>query len=94
MNTAAESMTPKAAREAIKAGAARAVARAKEIRPFRVLPPISVRVELNSVPLADLMSLMPGNERTAPRAVSFTAGSMRMVIRTLNTMSAMSFMLR
>jgi D-amino peptidase len=94
MNTAAESMTPKAAREAIRAAAARAVGRAKEIKPFRVLPPITVRVQLNSIPLADLISLLPGTERTAPAAVTFVAGSMRTVIRTLNSMSAMSFMLR
>jgi D-amino peptidase len=94
MNSCAESMTPKAAREAIRAAAVRAVGRAKEATPFRVPPPITVRVQLNSVALADLMSLLPGTERTAPEAVTFTAGSMRTVLRTLNSMSAMSFMLR
>lgn len=94
MNSCAESMTPKAAREAIRAAAVRAVGRAKEAKPFRVPPPITVRVQLNSVALADLMSLLPGTERTAPEAVTFTAGSMRTVLRTLNSMSAMSFMLR
>lgn len=94
MNSAAESMTPKAAREAIQAAAARAVGRVKDVKPFRVPPPIVVRVELNTVALADLMSLLPGTDRPAPEAVLFTADSMRSVIRTLNCMSAMSFMLR
>jgi D-amino peptidase len=94
MNSTADSLTPAAAREAIKEGAARAVARIKEIKPFRVLPPMTVRVELNSVALADLMSLMPGTQRPKPEVVTYTAGSMRSVIRTLNCFSAMSFMLR
>jgi len=94
MNGCAESMTPQAAREAIRAAAARAVRRAKEIRPFRIAPPMAVRVELNTVALADLMSLLPGTGRPAPEVVTYTAGSMGSVIRTLNCMSAMSFMLR
>lgn len=94
MNSCAESMTPAAAREAIRAAAARAVGRARRIEPFRIAPPMTVRVELNTVALADLMSLLPGTERPAPEVVAYTAASMRSVIRTLNCMSAMSFMLR
>jgi D-amino peptidase len=94
MSSAADSLTPSEARKAIKEAASRAVARAREIKPFRVLPPMNVRVELNSVALADLMSLLPGTLRPAPEVLTYTAGSMRSVIRTLNCFSAMSFMLR
>lgn len=94
MNSAADSVTPKKAHELIRAAATRAVGRAKEIRPFRIAPPMNVRVELNNVALADLMSLLPGTERPAPEVVTYTAGSMKSVIRTLNCFSAMSFMLR
>jgi len=94
MSSAAESMSPKAARAAIQEAARRAVGRTKDVKPLRIPPPITVRLELNTVALADLMSLLPGTERVAPEVLTYTAGSMFSAIRTLNCFSAMSFMLR
>lgn len=68
---AAASMTPAAAREAIRDGARAAVAGAPSARPYRFGAPIELAVDLVRTEQADLVATIPGFERTGGRSVRF-----------------------
>jgi len=70
---AADSLTPLAACDAIRAGARDAVARAAQARPFVFDPPVTMEIELARVECADFVELMPDFVRTGGRTVRFTA---------------------
>jgi len=70
---AADSLTPQAACDAIRAGARDAVARAAEAEPFVFEPPIAMEIELARVECADFVELMPDFVRTGGRTVRFVA---------------------
>jgi D-amino peptidase len=72
-NAAADSMTPGAARAAIRAAASEAVARRHEARPYVVEPPIALDVQLAKAEQADLVEMIPRFVRTGPRSVRFVA---------------------
>ncbi|MDM9557972.1 MULTISPECIES: M55 family metallopeptidase [Bordetella] len=87
-------LSPAAARRAIAAAAEAAVRGMAGAVPLRIAAPIECRLQTQSSALADLFCMWPALERVDGVTVRFTAGSMQDAIRTLNSLSAMSFMLR
>jgi D-amino peptidase len=72
--SAIESLTPQAAREAIRAGAREAMGRIRHARPFTFgPPPLELTIETAGVEHADFIELMPGFARIGSRAVRFAA---------------------
>lgn len=91
------SMTPAAACGAIGVAARQAVEQAREgARAARPHAPRAARCELQaqSVAAADLFCQWPSLERVDALTLRFFAPSIEHVVRTLNCLSAMSFMLR
>ena len=71
-NYAVDSISPQAAQQAIRAGAAQAVKNAGNAKPFRFDPPVTMEIDVTRVEQADYVSLIPGFERSGPRQVRFT----------------------
>ncbi len=71
-NFAADSISPSAAQEAIRAGAVQAMRNAGNAKPFVFEPPITMEIDLASVEQADLIELIPQFQRTGSRQVRFT----------------------
>ena len=71
--SAVNSLTPQAARNAIRAGAREAIKRVEAARPFRFDPPFELIVETAMVEHADFIELLPGFVRIGGRAVRFTS---------------------
>ena len=71
-NYAVDSISPAAAQDAIRAGAAQAVKNAGNAKPFRFEAPVTMEIDLTRVEQADFVSLIPGFERSGPRQVRFT----------------------
>ena len=69
--SAVNSLTPKAACDAIRAGAREAMERLDRARPFRFDAPFELTIETAAVEHADYIELMPGFERIGGRAVRF-----------------------
>jgi len=80
--TAAVSLHPEKARAAIRAGAAEAVGRAPQLRPFLPAAPIRLEVEINKADLADLAALCHGVQRVGPHTVAYQGPDMFDVWRT------------
>lgn len=74
---AADSLHPEAARELVRDGARRAVARLAaadpELRPLRLEPPIRVAIDFDRPGRADLAALMPSLDRDGDLSVAFAA---------------------
>ena len=70
--SAVNSLTPQAAREAIRAGAREAIGRIERARPFVFDSPYELTIETAGVEHADFIELMPGFARIGGRAVRFT----------------------
>jgi D-amino peptidase len=72
---AADSLHPSVARQAITVGARRALerARAGELRPLQLPPPIEVAMELQHSGQADFAAVIPGFERVGDRGVRYQA---------------------
>jgi D-amino peptidase len=71
--SAVNSLTPRAARDAIRAGAHEAMQRIERARPFAFDPPFELTIETAGVEHADFIELMPGFARIGARAVRFTS---------------------
>ncbi len=80
-NFAASTMTPEAARRAIRREAEAAVAGAAAAKPYVFAPPIELAVRLVKTEQADLVSMIPGFERTGPRDVRFVHESFPVVFK-------------
>ncbi len=91
---AARALSPEFARNLIRDAARRALQNVHECRPFRIPGPYSLEVDLTSVALGDLASIIPIADRVGPRTVRFQAETMSSVVGWVNTLSAMSAMLR
>lgn len=65
------SMTPRAACDAIEAGAREAMNRIAEAKPFTFEPPIELTLETAHVGNADFIELIPGFERTGGRTIRY-----------------------
>ena len=68
-NYAANSISPQAAQEAIRKGAAEAVRNAGNAKPFVFEPPITMEIDLTRVEQADVIEMIPSFERIGPRRV-------------------------
>ncbi len=91
---AARALSPERARARIRAAAVAAVSEAAACRPFVIPGPYRLELDLTSVAMADLAATIPLAERIAPRGVAFAAASMAAVVGWVNTVSAMSALLR
>lgn len=80
-NYCVDSMSPERACEAIRAGAAEAIQRASEAKPFAFEPPIALDIDLAQVEQADWIELIPGFQRTGSRSVRFTHDDYTVVFR-------------
>jgi D-amino peptidase len=69
--SAVNSLTPRAACEAIRAGAREAMGRVGDARPFVFDSPFELTIETAGVEHADFIELMPGFARIGGRAVRF-----------------------
>ena len=69
----ADSLSPAAARAAIRDGMQRALGRLDEMRPYEPEPPLRGEVDFRVPVMADYACVMPGVERIGPRTVSFGA---------------------
>ncbi|HEV3195669.1 MAG TPA: M55 family metallopeptidase [Candidatus Cybelea sp.] len=67
------SLTPQAARAAIRSGAREAMGRIAQARPFTFEAPFELTIETAGVEHADFIELMPGFARIGSRAVRFGA---------------------
>jgi D-amino peptidase len=56
--------------------------------------PASITVEATSVAIADLLAMLPIVKRVDSLVIQFTSPTMRHAIRVLNSLSAMSSVLR
>ena len=77
----ADSMSPPAAQRIIREAAAGAVRRAGNAKPFTFEPPIDMRVALAKTEQADYVAMIPGFERTGPRAVRCVDDDMRTIFK-------------
>ena len=87
-------LSPAASRRAIAAAAETAVRNLKKAVPFHIPAPIECRLQTQSPALADLFCMWPTLERVDGVTLTFTTDSMQSAVRTLNSLAAMSFMLR
>ena len=76
-----DSMSPEAAREAIRAGAADAIRNITAARPYRFEPPFTLEIDLVLTEQADFVELMPSFERTGGRTVQFKHNDYRAIFR-------------
>jgi len=93
-NQVADSLSPKVACAAIEAGAREAAGRVASLRIAPVERSLQVRVQTTSTAMADLFALLPIVRRVEPATIEFVSPTMRHAVRVLNSLSAMSFMLR
>jgi D-amino peptidase len=91
---AARALSPGSARKLIRESAARALKQLDACVPFVIPGPYRLEIDLTSVVLADLASVIPAATRIAPRSVAFQAETMLAVLGWINTISAMSANLR
>ena len=90
----ATSLAPQAACAAIEAGARAAALRVPSLRIAPLKSPFSVRVQCAGPAFADLFALLPAVRRVDAATLEFASPTMRHAVRMLNSLSAMSFMLR
>ena len=79
----ARSIHPSAARQAIRKGAADAVASRSDLTPYRPEPPFVLEADVANTSCADLCALAPGTDRVGPRTVRFEADDFREAFRCL-----------
>jgi len=88
------SLSPQASCAAIEAAVARAVARCGDCQPLQLHGAIDVRVQAQTPALADLFCIWPTLERLDPETLRFDAPNIEAAVRMINSLSAMSSMLR
>ncbi|UHL63892.1 M55 family metallopeptidase [Paralcaligenes sp. KSB-10] len=88
------SLTPAAAQAAIRLAAKQAMPRIASLKPFVIAPPINCVLTVTSSGMADLFCQLPSIERVSGVVVRFNTDKVESAVRTLNSLSAMSTMLR
>ncbi|MBB4953543.1 D-amino peptidase [Agrobacterium vitis] len=88
------SLSPSQSREAIRQGVRIAVAAAKQTPAFVLPGPIAVTIEAQSTRLADLFCQWPTLVRERGNQIAFEAPTVEHALRMINSLSAMSAMLR
>ncbi len=91
---AARSLSPKRARALIHGQSEEAVRYAPTIRAFTIEGPYRLEVELNTPALCDLASIIPCATRLNSVTVAFSPESLEHALRWVNTLSALSAVLR
>lgn len=92
--TSGISLSPAQACGAIRAGVATALAQYGSARPYVLKGPVAVRIQTQSPALADLFCQWPALRRLDGDEVGFDAPSVEAAVRMVNSLSAMSSMLR
>jgi D-amino peptidase len=87
-------LSPAASRAAIREAAQAAMGNIAGLKPWRIAPPIECVLQTQSTAMADLFCTWPALERVDGVTLRFTTDSMQAAVRTLNSLAAMSFMLR
>lgn len=94
-HTSGISLSPARACAAIRAGVVAALGQGGiAARPFALRGPIAVRIETQTAALADLFCQWPTLQRLAGDEVAFEAPTVEAAVRMVNSLSAMSSMLR
>lgn len=70
-NYATDSISPEAAQQLIREGAARAIKNADKAKPYVFKAPIELEIDVSRVEQADFIELIPGFMRTGARSVRF-----------------------
>jgi D-amino peptidase len=91
--TSGISLSPQAARDAIRAGVLAALQRPRP-KPYVLKVPVHVRIQTQSPALADLFCQWPTLERLAGDEIGYEAPTVEAAVRIVNSLSAMSAMLR
>jgi len=92
--TSGISLSPAQSCAAIRAGVAAGLAQHASARPYVLAGPIAVRIQTQSPALADLFCQWPALRRLEGDEVGFEAPSVEAAVRMVNSLSAMSTMLR
>ncbi len=92
--TSGVSLSPGQACSAIRAGVAAALAQLDTARPFLLPGPIAVGLQTRTPALADLFCQWPTLQRIDGNRIGFEAPTAQAAVRMLNSLSAMSSMLR
>jgi len=92
--TSGISLSPSQACGAIRAGVAAGLAQRASARPYVLAGPIAVRIQTQSPALADLFCQWPALRRLEGDEIGFDAPSVEAAVRMVNSLSAMSSMLR
>jgi D-amino peptidase len=91
---AARALSPERARALIRSEAAAALRGLGACRPYVLDGPFRLELDMMRVAMADLAAVIPVAERVGPRTVAFAAASVADAIGWMNTVSAMTAMLR
>lgn len=86
-NTAAESLSPEAARNAIRQAAEQAVKRARKVETTRLSAPYKLELMVAKPVLGDLFCLIPGVERLDAVTIGYTAQTMAILVSLLSAFS-------
>ncbi|MBY0412449.1 MAG: M55 family metallopeptidase [Burkholderiaceae bacterium] len=92
--TSGTSLSPTQSCSAIRAGVARGLAQGANARPLVLRGPITVCLHTTTPAIADLFCQWPTLQRTGGAQVSFEAPTVEAAVRMVNSLSAMSSMLR
>ena len=93
-NRVATSLSPQVACEAVREGARSAAQRCATLRIPPAQTPASLRLEATTVAVADLFAQLPLVRRVDAVTVEWTSPTMRHAVRVLNSLSAMSAVMR
>jgi len=71
--TAARCLSPAKARQLIKKGAIKALKKVDKLKPFKIKPPINLKVAFINPGMAEMATLVSGSKRVDGRTVSFSS---------------------
>ncbi len=69
--TAARCLSPTKARQLIKKGAIKALKQVDKLKPFKIKPPINLKVTFINPGMAEMAGIVPGSKRVHGRTVSY-----------------------
>ncbi len=72
----ASMMHPEEAQKLIREGVRRGVERRREIKPYRIAHPVTLRIRYNAVVEAEVVAMLPGVERPAGNVIEFRGRDM------------------
>jgi D-amino peptidase len=93
-NASCTSLAPAHACNRVYEAARAAVSAARDVSPFTIAAPLECELVVQTAGLADLFCQWPEMQRIDGTALRFRAANMQSIVRMLNCLSAMSFMLR